>query len=264
MATAKEHLGAISEMSGVSVRKGGFKNVLTPEDLAEIQKTIDGTIPISGPTNHRNDGSHNPNSIAREFKKRGWSKRKIKAAKNVVKMHNVLDVAHSKPGQVVNGHIVTQDMIDRAREIEKNIRKGIRVKYPKWAKKVGKHMASNRVYKSMKIDSPEKDYYKKPPSRVVKRLKETKAGKKLLAYLEKCKHGTENAIKIAKPIQYLIILKETGEVAYKYLKEGDIDLEVLAESLAGAGGGWAGAEFGAKAGAVACTPLLTSGMGYVV
>jgi len=221
----------------VPVKEGGLAG-LTRDEVTELQNLIDGTASQNGPTYHRNDGSHDVGAIDRELKRRGWSPEKRAAARNAVRLHNVLDVTSpgTKVGKtVVNGHIVTQEMVDEAHETLARAKAGKPVRYPGWASKPGPNMApkDRRIY-----------------NKIVNYLKNTKAGKKLAPILQRT---SKIASKAAKPVQIGIVVYEGGKVVKDAYVDGEVKTDRLIESGGGMAGGWAAAWGGAQLGALACS-----------
>jgi len=70
--------------------------------------------------------------------------------------------------------------------------------------------------------------------------------------------------KVARPVQVIITIYESGKMVESYYKTGEVDPEEVAKKSLAIAGGIAGAEAGAALGVVACAPAVVSGPGYLV
>jgi hypothetical protein len=120
----------------------------TRQFIKEINTRIDSTSNNRGPHWHRSDFSHDPRvqglKVASDNPETWWKNfLKIEDAKTITKLHQIQDVAVSQPGQIVNGHKVTPEMISRAKVAVEKMRNGIKpdLKEFPWVSKNGPNMA---------------------------------------------------------------------------------------------------------------------------
>ncbi len=122
MNSAKEHLDAMKNLD--VVKKYGEKAI------EKIHQTIDRTANSRGSYWHRSDFSHDPRVVGVEVASDNPEKwfanfNKINDAKLIARFHQIQDAAVSQPGQIINGHELTPEMIAKAKEAVEGMNNGI-------------------------------------------------------------------------------------------------------------------------------------------
>ncbi len=92
--------------------------------IGRMNDWIDETVIPKGdvlPKWHRSDGSHNMSNVLRRFlsdKPKEWYKEIFKNGliRRIYALHILYDIAVTEPGGLVNGHAVTQEMVDICRK----------------------------------------------------------------------------------------------------------------------------------------------------
>lgn len=128
------------------------------ELINKVQEIIDETAQQVGGLVHRNDMSHDPRIVLGKAMEEGgdlfdWIKDAVKGnltkVKEMTQLHQIQDVSGfsdelgnlsgTKVGSVVNGHKITQEMIDQCKEAVEQMNQGIKPDLSKfeWTKKAG-------------------------------------------------------------------------------------------------------------------------------
>lgn len=120
--------------------------------MKKLHKKIDSTSQTVGGRAHRSDFSHDPRLQAMDHLAKNPEKWFLKLIKNrdvkvITQLHQIQDAGslYVKPGDIVNGHPLTQEMIDKAKIAVEGMKKGKKpdLRSFRWTQKAGPKMAKS-------------------------------------------------------------------------------------------------------------------------
>ena len=218
------HIKAWETMKNVSINEGGISKGISHFALQQFQNTIDTT----GGSLHRHDGSHFYKYLLSE---KGDlikdNKITIKEIKNMVAIHNILDMQSGTTG--TNGWKWTQGRAEQARILAERIMAGKPIKIPFWAIEKGTEIIPN-ISAFDKAKNKAKEVYRNTLSKISSKCSNVKNkfisnsyAQKILSKVSVVVDNTPSCVK-QNLGTVIYVTYEGATMAYRFTK-GTTDIE---------------------------------------